>query len=73
MITYNDIYEAKKNPLVLFESPQISERRFPNTSTKSLKIPTGFFYKLPLNTEWWHLFFASDRYHVASRRMNDNL
>jgi len=26
MITYNDIYEAKKNPLVLFESPQSTER-----------------------------------------------
>lgn len=25
MITYNDIYEAKKNPLVLFESPQSTE------------------------------------------------
>ena len=23
---------AKKNPLVLFESPQIAERRFPNAS-----------------------------------------
>jgi len=32
MITYNDIYEAaKKNLLVLFESPQSAERRFPNT------------------------------------------
>ncbi len=29
MITYNDIYEAaKKNPLVLFESPQNTDRRF---------------------------------------------
>ncbi|MBI3623704.1 hypothetical protein HY212_06530 [Candidatus Pacearchaeota archaeon] len=25
MITYNDIYEAKKNPLVLFESPLNTE------------------------------------------------
>ncbi|HLC87162.1 MAG TPA: hypothetical protein VJH65_02730 [Candidatus Nanoarchaeia archaeon] len=28
MITCNDIYESKKNPLVLFEYPQSTERRF---------------------------------------------
>ena len=28
MVTYNEIYEAaKKNPLVLFESPQNTERK----------------------------------------------
>jgi hypothetical protein len=28
MITYNDIYKAKKNPLVLFESPLNAEWQY---------------------------------------------
>jgi hypothetical protein len=59
MITYNDI---KKNPLVLFQSPQIAER------WHLLIASDGYHIKEPelfsSIAERWHLLIASVVYHT---------
>lgn len=48
MITYNDIYEAKKNPLFLFESPRSAERWY-------LLVQSDRYHKTSEGNQWFPL------------------